>query len=105
MDAIEHDRIIIKALSLDPAELALLCARFKDEGIPFCAPFFLSLSKEAVHNDSRGIHWRVDTKTLARKIGATSTEERRALTRAIFRFWEQYLAAGAADAMHTAGLI
>jgi hypothetical protein len=105
MHVIEHDRTIIKALNLDPAELALVCARFQDEGIPLSAPFFLSLNEEAVHNDSRGIHWRVDTKTLAEKLSAVGPEARRALNRAIFRFWEQYPAARPADAMFTAGLI
>jgi len=105
MDSIEHDRTIIKGLKLDPAELALLCARFQDEGIPLAAPLILSLNDEAVHNDSRGIHWRVDTKILAQKISGASPEVRRALNRAIFRFWEQYPAARPADAMYTAGLM
>jgi len=104
MANIEQDRTIIKALNLNPAELALLCVRFQDEGVPLSAPCFLSLSKEAVHRDSRGRDWRVDTKALSQKLTAASLDERRALSRGIFRFWEQYPAVPPADAMHTAGL-
>jgi hypothetical protein len=105
METIEQDRTIIKALNFNHAELALLCARFQDEGVPLSAPFFLSFSEEAVHTDSRGMHWHVDTKALAQKLTAMSLNERRALSRAIFRFWEQYPAVRPVDAMHIAGLI
>lgn len=104
-DAIEQERAIIKTLNLEPPEIAMLCARFQDEGISFSAPLFLSLTAEAVCNDSSGRQWRVDTKELARKLTATGLEERRALTRAIFRFWEQYPNTPPADAMRIAGLI
>jgi hypothetical protein len=86
METIEQNRTIIKALNLNHAELALLCARFQDEGVPLYAPFFLSLGEEAVHRDSRGMHLRVDTKALAQKLTAMSLHERHALSRAIFRF-------------------
>ena len=101
---IEQDRAIIKTLNLEPAEIALLCARFQDEGISFHT-FFLSLSTEAVHNDSKGRQWRVDTKELARKLSATCFVERRALARAISQFWEQYPNTPPGDAMHNAGLV
>ena len=104
MATIEEDRTIIEALNLNPAELALLCVRFQDEGVPLSAPCFLSLSEEAVRRDSQGIYWRVDTRALAQKLTAAGLDERRALSRAIFRFWEQYPAAPPAAAMHTAGL-
>jgi hypothetical protein len=104
MATVEQDRALIKTLNFDPAELALLCVRFQDEGVPFSAPCFLSLSEEAVHRDSRGIYWRVDTKALAQKLTAAGLDERRALTRAIFRFWEQYPAVPPAAAMRIAGL-
>jgi hypothetical protein len=103
MEAIEQDRAIIKTLSLEPAEIAMLCARFQNEDI--CGPFFMSLGNEAVHNDLKGKQWRVDTKELARKLNATGIKERGALTRAIFRFWEQYPNADPADAMRNAGLV
>ncbi len=105
MEAIEQDRGIIRTLNLEPAEIALLCARFQDEGISFHAPLFMSLSTEAVYDDSKGRRWRVDTKELARKLSATRVEERRALTRAVFRFWEQYPNTDPAEAMRNAGLI
>ena len=105
MEAIEQDRAIIRTLNFEPAEIALLCARFQDEGISFHAPLFMALSTEAVHSDSKGKQWRVDTKELARKLSATRFEERRALTRAIFRFWEQYPNTDPIDAMRNAGLV
>ena len=105
MEAIDQDRAVIKPLSLNPAEIALLCARFRDEGIPLNAPMFMSLTSEEVHNDSKGTQWRVDSRELARKLTATNFEERRALTRAIFRFWQQYPAVDPANAMRTSGLI
>jgi hypothetical protein len=103
MAAIEEDRAIIRTLNLGPAEIALLCARFKDEEM--YGPFFISLSAEAVHQDSNGNQWRVDTKELARKLDATRIEERGALTRSIFRFWEQFPNTDPAEAIRNAGLL
>ena len=105
MDQIESDRAVVKSLNLAPSEIALLCAHFQDQGILFHAPFFLSMSDEAVHVDSKGTTWRVDTKELARKLSATGLEERRALTRGIFRFWDRYPREDPALAMRMSGLI
>ncbi|HJU11291.1 MAG TPA: hypothetical protein VJ728_10460 [Candidatus Binataceae bacterium] len=99
------DRAIIKGLNLSRPEITFLCVCFEGEGIPSNAPFFLSLTNQAEHEDSRGIHWRVNTKTLAQKLSNTDLQQRHALNRAIFRFWEHYPAAPPADAMYAAGLI
>jgi len=105
MDTVEQDRALIKPMNLELAETALLCVRFQDESIPLDAPSFLSLDNEIAHDDSKGIQWRVDTKALARKLTAASTSQRRALTRAIFRFWERYPSSNPAEAMRNSGLV
>lgn len=82
----------------------MLCDRFENEGIPLWGSL-LATEHEAVSTSQSGRTWRVDIRHLAEKLTQSDPDQRKALNRAIARFWEHYPAEDPAAAMRAAGFI
>lgn len=98
------DRAIIRALRLSVEEIAMLCDRFENEGIPLHGEL-MATEREAVSTSHSGRTWRVDIKALAEKLTRSDPDQRKALNRAIARFWEHYPAEDPGAAMRAAGFL